>query len=1685
MGNNMKRLVAFAGLLVLASSAWPQTTPGKFAWTDSHERIKSSQAVSALGPNFAGDQVSLSNGALSFSVTDVSLPGNDGLPVAFTRTYTVRDRKDALTDGMLGDWEVDIPNISGSFTTDWIVQGAIPGNRCSNTGRPPLPGPSDFWYSDYWRGLTIDLPGTGSQELLVAASGIVKPTAGGPYPWVTEDGRTHVACLSGIQNGTGQGFIATMPDGTRIWFDRMAQYFESELTGKRLDPSGWLFEAPAFASQIVRRNVLYATRVEDRFGNYVTYTYSNAWNQPIRLTGIQASDGRQLAIGYSGGHISTVSDGTRTWAYAYTNLSGGEGLPSGRRTLSSVTLPDATAWIIGFSQFTNAWIKYNQAAFNEPLRSCFLVETPLNYTLEPMGTVTHPSGAIGTFTVDIREHGRSNVPINCENVAFNPSAAGVPYGSANNTNDDINLHSISSNSFTFKRKQVSGVGLTTAQWNYSYEPGISRVFKNGATRFHPVCNYNVYSVEQCAEPPKCGTPAVNPCEGSSKTTVVGPNGQWERYTYGNSYRHNEGKLLRIEKGVGPGNILETVENSYDFSLVDQAYPAIFGGSLKVRYEGFSSNLHRPLLSSQTELQGVTFTRTSQAFNSLAQPTRVKRENTLGHHKTEDYDYEHNLSKWVVEQVKSVKCVSSSQAGCTGQFTVVVDYDATHAVPLTHTEHGKLQQTLAWNTTASVASGQRGTVSTVKDGNNNVTTLANWKRGIPQAITFADSTGQSAVVNDLGWITSVNDALNSRNCYAYDSMGRITTVTYTAEAAANTCNTTAWAATTSSFAKSASAKYGLPAGHWQQTVATGAGRKIVYFDAMWRPVVQESFDNTNGTTADATRSISVTRYDASGRQVFQSYPMASLSNYAATALTGTHATYDTLDRAIQSAQDWEGAGQLLTTTEYLANFQTRVTNPRSHQTTTSYLAWDEPAADFPVLVAHPAGAYTHIVRDAFGKPTRIRRSNNASPTGGTVAINRDYTYNVNQELCRSVEPETGATLMGYDAAGNLTWSASGLPAGTACHATGNHATINPVKATRIYDARNRVLSLTFADGQGSQTWTYTADGLPATITAPYDSAGRRVLNSYSYNRRRLLSREQQALTNWGAFYVDHAYNANGHLSGMTYRPEFNIPAIDYAPNALGQPTKAGTYAAGVSYFPNGALKQFTYGNGIVHTLTQNARGLPDTSCDFVGSCNASAILNDGYDYDQNGNVAAISDGRTGGHGNRTMTYDALDRLTQAVSPMFGTATYAYDVLDNLTRTHVTAGANPRNHYYCYSANWQLANVKTGSCSGATVIGLSYDTQGNLSNKNGQAYQFDLGNRLRAVPSREVIHAYDGHGRRVLSTRYVNGSGSLRSIYDLSGRLLFQEDQGEAKRKDYIYLGGNLIAERSLPNTGATTPVSVRYQHTDSLGSPIAVSNEAGVEVERTNYEPYGNVASRSGNPNPRNGIGYTGHVEDAATGLVYMQQRYYDPQLGVFLSVDPVTAYQKPIVNFNRYRYANSNPYRFIDPDGRDGADRRYGNAVGFMLRNDPEALRVWAAGEAAATTQGSSAEQGAAEGVAVGEFVDNGDYSISSVVTATFKAILFGATHRRVTLRKNTREQIEQRQPRNSEGQMVDPNTGQPLRPGEVDVGHKPGNEWRKRKADHEASGSTRQEVIETENNPDLYQLEDRSNNRSRRFEDP
>ena len=94
-----------------------------------------------------------------------------------------------------------------------------------------------------------------------------------------------------------------------------------------------------------------------------------------------------------------------------------------------------------------------------------------------------------------------------------------------------------------------------------------------------------------------------------------------------------------------------------------------------------------------------------------------------------------------------------------------------------------------------------------------------------------------------------------------------------------------------------------------------------------------------------------------------------------------------------------------------------------------------------------------------------------------------------------------------------------------------------------------------------------------------------------------------------------------------------------------------------------------------------------------------------------------------------------------------------------------------------------------------------------------------------------------------------------------------------------------------------------------------------------------------------------HVADAASGLIYMQQRYYDPVIGRFLSTDPDPVGELGL-NFNRYAYAANNPYKYVDPDGR-AFELMYGIA-GFAAADAAVPEPTDAAAPAKAVVYGSA-----------------------------------------------------------------------------------------------------------------------------------
>ena len=134
-------------------------------------------------------------------------------------------------------------------------------------------------------------------------------------------------------------------------------------------------------------------------------------------------------------------------------------------------------------------------------------------------------------------------------------------------------------------------------------------------------------------------------------------------------------------------------------------------------------------------------------------------------------------------------------------------------------------------------------------------------------------------------------------------------------------------------------------------------------------------------------------------------------------------------------------------------------------------------------------------------------------------------------------------------------------------------------------------------------------------------------------------------------------------------------------------------------------------------------------------------------------------------------------------------------------------------------------------------------------------------------------------------------------------------------------------------------TVTYVYADPQGTPLAEANASGTITATFDYAPYGSQAMGASHDGP----GYTGHVNDADTGLVYMQARYYDPGRGGFLSVDPVGPTPGNIYSFNRYGYASNNPIMNIDPDGRQSVGEMIDdNAMAAASHGDNLATYGWA-----------------------------------------------------------------------------------------------------------------------------------------------
>ena len=221
-------------------------------------------------------------------------------------------------------------------------------------------------------------------------------------------------------------------------------------------------------------------------------------------------------------------------------------------------------------------------------------------------------------------------------------------------------------------------------------------------------------------------------------------------------------------------------------------------------------------------------------------------------------------------------------------------------------------------------------------------------------------------------------------------------------------------------------------------------------------------------------------------------------------------------------------------------------------------------------------------------------------------------------------------------------------------------------------------------------------------------------------------------------------------------------------------------------------------------------------------------------------------------------------------------------------------------------------------------LSYDANGNLLNDGVRTFQWDAENRLAKVsgPRGVTEFGYDGFDRRV---RVVEKQGATvvsdKHLVWEGLSIVEERDSANTVTKRFFGMGEQRV---TMVNSQPAT-LDLLYT-TDHLGSIRELVDTSGAVRARYDYGLYGRRTKVSGNLDAD--FGFTGHYTHTPSSLVLAPFRAYDPELGRWLSRDPI----EEEGGVNLYGYAYGNPIAFIDTDGLDpqpvartGQDRHVSN----------------------------------------------------------------------------------------------------------------------------------------------------------------
>jgi RHS repeat-associated protein len=784
---------------------------------------------------------------------------------------------------------------------------------------------------------------------------------------------------------------------------------------------------------------------------------------------------------------------------------------------------------------------------------------------------------------------------------------------------------------------------------------------------------------------------------------------------------------------------------------------------------------------------------------------------------------------------------------------------------------------------------------VKDSANNI--ALSWTQnfnssgldtGITDAANHSTTVAYTDTANPLK-PTSVIDRNGHTTTYTYDQFGNVLTVT-TPRSITTTYN---WEYSNFALGRLSSVREG-----------TKPATTITYFEpsGLVHTVTQPEPNNGTGTTTTTYT------FDTLGNVL----TIVTPGNNAATTITTTF--NHTSDGAYSQAAK---IGQPLTVTDNLGHVthlrydsQGRtisVTDALGNETDFSYNLGGQPeTTTFPATGqtgsghSHTTSSYLYVGGPltsvtAFDESnTQVRQMTRSyglegeslAVSGSTEPVTN--TYDALYRLKTLKDGNNNTTTYAYNNIGLL--SSITMPGSETTQFTSYD---NDGNLLQRIDGNNVTTNYVYNDSESLLTDIQYPATTSLNVHFTYDSYGRRSVmtdgtgsQSYSYGNLDELLSASTTYTGLSAKTISYAYYPNGNRQSMS------TPAgtFSYSYDAAGRPTSLTnpfSETTNWAYQNNNWLSTQSLANGTVATYTHNALGQVTELLNQIGSTTISDFSS--ITYDGVGNRTSVSasiPGASSLSGITGYSYDSKDQITQETSTRNGgfTDNFGYDPAGNPT--------NFKGIIKSYNSN----NQQTGS-------GFSYDGNGNPTNHTGLTLTFDPENRMTAYSS-VLTAAYTGDGLRAWKQ---NASGRTYFVYD--GTLAVAEINSTDSVTSSNTFGVNgLISRRS---SSATT-----FYNFDSEGSIAHRSDSGGNILSEHLFSAHGSVL-QTDLSDPFGYKAQYAYYSDIETRLQLLTHRYYDQNLGRFLTRDPI-GYNGGI---NVFAYVHNSPVKNIDPLGLDDADK--------------------------------------------------------------------------------------------------------------------------------------------------------------------